>query len=110
MLKLPIDHDPQRLKRPRRRIDPTMHPTRYHAMDQIRKLLAAHDRFAAILLDNRPGDPPTQSLLSKLIDRIGNLRIAVLLQPLPSRYSHRHVETQIQWSIKPKRKTTLRVG
>ena len=72
-VELAVHPDAERLKRPRRRIDPRVAAPRNRAPHDRRELRRARDRRLAARLDERAGDAPREPLLAVLEDHVGEL-------------------------------------
>ncbi len=70
-LELAVDPDPQRLKRPRRRIDPLVAAARDGAPHDLRELAGRRDRRQPPRLDDAARDPPREALFAELKDHVG---------------------------------------
>ena len=93
---LPVDPDPDRLERARRRIDPHEPAARNGAPHDRRQLSGGLDRRPAPRVDDRPRDAARIPLFAVLKDRVGQLALARRGHQIGGRLAsaavHPHVE------------------
>src|SRR5437016_1021158 len=83
-LQLLINRNPQRLERPRRRINSVCR-ARHTLAQEMCQIARRLDWLILPLLNNPPGDPAAKSLFSELIDEVGQLPFRQASKQLPRR-------------------------